>query len=322
MRLWDEIKATCMAMPGKAQFFSLLAAWLLLFHLLGNSTFGYVDTRSLLEWMWNAYNSSIHSDDHGMLIPFAVLALFWWKRALLLAVSKRPWAPGLAILAGAVTLHIVGYLVQQPRVSVIALFTGIYGLMGLTWGPAWLRASFFPFFLFIFCVPVGSLADTLTFPLRILVTKVSVGIGQGLGIDVIRDGSRIFNESRTFQYDVAPACSGIRSLVALIALSTIHGFMSFQSAWRRAVMVLAALPLAVAGNVARVSSVIIAAQLFGQEAGAKWHDYAGFVTFLVAIGLIFTLAKLLEEKDSMPSGTACPQQGGQAGENTNNTGNS
>ena len=53
-------------------------------------------------------------------------------------------------------LHIVGYVIQQPRVSVAALFLGIYGLMGLTWGPEFLRKTFFPCFLFVFCVPMSS----------------------------------------------------------------------------------------------------------------------------------------------------------------------
>lgn len=83
-------------------------------------------------------------------------------------------------------------------------------------------------------------------------------------------------------------------------------------------MVAAALPLAVAGNVARVASVIVVAQLFGQETGAKWHDYAGFVTFLVAIGLIFTLAKLLEERDSISSAMAAARLDNQAGNDREN----
>ena len=52
--------------------------------------------------------------------------------------------------------------VQEARISIMGLFTGIYGLMGLAWGLAWLRASFFPFVLFVFAVPFGSLAEPVT----------------------------------------------------------------------------------------------------------------------------------------------------------------
>ena len=84
-----------------------------------------------------------------------VLALFWWKRKQLLALPLQTWWPGLLLVAPGAGAASAGYMVQQPRISIVALFTGIYGLMGLAWGPQWLRESFFPFFLFAFCVPAG-----------------------------------------------------------------------------------------------------------------------------------------------------------------------
>ena len=63
------------------------------------------------------------------------------------------------LIAFSLVLHVIGYAAQQPRISIVALFTGIYGIMGLAWGWDWLRASFFPFFLFAFCVPLGTLAE-------------------------------------------------------------------------------------------------------------------------------------------------------------------
>src|SRR5438309_8271127 len=87
-------------LPNRAFFFILLAAWLALFHFLGNSTLGYVRTPSLLFWMYNAYRSSADhnatSDDgHGLFIPFVVLGLFWWKRKELMGLPLKAWWPGL-----------------------------------------------------------------------------------------------------------------------------------------------------------------------------------------------------------------------------------
>src|ERR1051325_7587803 len=260
-QLWPQL-------PNKGLFFGLLAAWLALFHFLGNSTFGYFDTPSLLEWLGRVYGQPNSEDSHGMLIPLAVLGLFWWKRRELMALPRAVWWPALLLLALALALHIAGYLIQQPRVSVVAMFVGIYSLIGLVWGRAWLMGSFFPFVLFVFCVPVASLSAPITFPLRLLVAKISVGISNSLlGIDVVRDGTQIMDLKRTFQYDVAPACSGIRSLVSLVALTTIYGFLTFRPWWKRGLMVIVAAPLAVLGNVVRITGVIIAAEAVGHRAG-------------------------------------------------------
>lgn len=291
----EELQDAWRQMPEKPLFFLLFAAWLLLFHFLGNSTLGYINTPSLLSWLYGAYHSPMHDDDHGIYIPFLVLGLAWWKRQEILAAPKRLWWPGLLILGAGCVLHLAGYMIQQPRVSAAAMFLGLYGLLGLVWGPAFLRAIFFPYFLFAFCVPIGSLSGSITFPLRMLVTKISVGIAQILGVDVIRDGSRIFNEARTFQYDVAPACSGIRSLIAMFLLATVNAFIFFKLWWPRLVVIGLAIPLAVADNVVRITTIILVGKAFGHEAGVSIEQNLGFVTFAVALAGLFGISWCLEK---------------------------
>lgn len=197
-----EFHRCWLALPNKGLFFGLLGAWLILFQFLGNGTFGYVDTASLMHWMHTAYNNKETGTDdaQGNLIPFAVLGLFWWKRKELLALQLGLWWPALFLLAGALLLHTMGYLVQQPRISIVSFFVGIYALMGLAWGSGWIRRSLFPYGLFIFCMPFGSLSEPISFPLRIFVTKVVAVITPLLGIDVVRDGTQLFNASRTYQF--------------------------------------------------------------------------------------------------------------------------
>src|SRR5580765_687271 len=176
----DEVRAFWRQIPEKGLFFPLLLAWLALFQFLGNSTFGYEDTPSLFRMMFIYYTkkNDFSDDSHGTVIPLAVLGLLWWKRSELLAVKTRVWWPGLVMVAGSLLLHVLGYMIQQPRVSIVALFTGIYGLMGLAWGPQLLRASFFPFVLFVFMVPLGSLTESITFPLRLAVSNLVAFIVQ------------------------------------------------------------------------------------------------------------------------------------------------
>ena len=188
-------------LPNKGFFFLLLVPWLALFHFWGNSVFGYIYSPSLLVWMLNAYGSGDVSNDdaYGNLIPFLVIGLFWWKRKELLQLPLKIWPSALWFVALGLALHILGYVTQEPRLSIMALFAGIYGLMGLAWGPAWLRNSFFPFFLFIFSVPVGTVIEPITFPLRILVSTLVEWVAHNvLGIGVLRVGTQLFDPLGTY----------------------------------------------------------------------------------------------------------------------------
>jgi exosortase len=303
-------------LPNKGLLFVLLAAWLALFQFLGNSTLGYISTPSLLSWMWAGYVSANdeggRDDSHGKLIPFLVLALFWWKRKRLLALELQTWWPGLLMVALALVVHLLGYMVQQPRISIVALFLGIYGLMGLAWGPQWLRESFFPFVLFAFCVPLGWSAVSITFPLRLLVCRVvEVVSGYVLQIDILREGTRLFNPTGHYQYEVAAACSGIRSLFATFAVAIVYAMLGFRSWWRRGVLIASAVPLAVLGNIVRMLSIVIAAEIWGQSAGDYVHEGGPFgilslLPYVAAFVGLILLGRLLGEHPSKPIAAPAP----------------
>ena len=296
-----EFRAFWAWLPDKPLFFTLLGAWAGLFHFLGHCSFNFTDQPSLFAWMWGAWSAEALEAEHGKLVPVVVLILLWLRRNELLATPTRRWLPALAGVALALVLHVLAFTVQQPRVSMVALAGGVWCLVGLVWGPGWLRKTFFPFLLLGFCVPLEALGEGLLFQLRLLVTQLSVGIGHNLlGLDVLRDGTAIFNTARTFNYDVAPACSGIRSLTSLLAVTTIYGYVAVRAPWKRAVMMALAAPLAVAGNVARITTVIILAEAFGHKAGAAAETNLGYVTFAVAIGLMFLAGWLMREKAAPP----------------------
>ena len=301
LNFWQDAVDCWRRLPNKAFFFGLLAAWLALFQFLGNSILGYVHTPSLFLWMHSAYVAapgSASDDAHGNFIPFLVVGLFWWKRKELLASAFSMWWPGLLILAAGMVLHMLGYVVQQPALSIVALFTGIYGLMGLAWGPDWLRRCAFPFFLFAFSVPLGPRGEFITFPLRQLVSWLVAMTAHFLGIDVIRMGTQLFDSTGTYQYEVAAACSGLRSLIAIFLLATIYGFITFRSPWKRLLLMASAFPLAVLGNFARLLFIIMAAELGGQEAGNYIHESSIFslIPYLPAIIGLLVMGRLMEKR--------------------------
>lgn len=252
--------------------------WFLLFHFLGNSTFGYTDTNSLFGWLDYDYGMKA-GDEHGYLVPIAFLALLYMERDRLRAIPRKPnWLPIILLIAG-VVIHLLGYRVQQVRISVIGFFIGWYGIIGLTCGLQLMRAIFFPYVLFVFCFPLGTLADTISFPLRLMATTITATVSHILGVDVVQVGTMLFNKAKGYEYEVAAACSGLRSLIATLFLSTIYAFLTFKDVktwqgltWRRIVLILSAFPLAVAANVFRLMMIIFAAEIWGQKGGAYVHD--------------------------------------------------
>ena len=264
-------------LPNKGFFLALLAGWLAIFQFLGNSALGYIRTPSLFEWMWTVYSSKttdgVYEEAHGKLIPLVVLGLLWWKRKQLLAANLRLWWPSLLLVGFGLLLHMVGFAAEQSRISILGLFTGIYGLMGLAWGPAWLRRSFFPFFLLGFCVPLSSVLQPVTFTLQVLVTRAVTFISNTFfGVGIIRHGTELIEPGGQWRYGVAAPCSGIHSLIATSAIALIYGMLTFRSWWRVGLMVFSAVPLAVAGNILRMMSIIFAAELGGQEWGNTVHE--------------------------------------------------
>lgn len=294
---WQDTVECWHRLPNKAFFFGLLAAWLALFQFYGNSIRGYLHTASLFSVLNTAYNDPNADDSHGPLIPILVVVLYWLKRKELLALPLRIWWPGGLIVLSALLLHIFGFWIQQQFVAIAALFIGLWGLMGLAWGPAWLRKNFFPFWLFIFSVPLGQHAQLITFPLQQLVSWSTEQCAHILGVDVIRVGTQLYDPSGKYGYEVAAACSGIRSLVAIFLLATVYGFVAFKSPWKRALFMVLAAPFSVLGNLLRMLMIILVASIWGQSAGNFVHEnfFTSLLPYVPAIVGFLLIGRWLEK---------------------------
>jgi len=275
---WQDTVDCWQRLPNKVLFFTLFAAWVLLFQFWGNSIFSYVHTPSLFAWLHFLYTVGGENNDssYGELIPFLVVGLFWWKRKELLALPLQAWWPGLLLLAAALALHLCGFLVQQPILSILALFAGIYALTGLAWGRAWLRHSMYPYFLFVFSIPMAAQLNFILFPLRLLVTWLVEMVSHLVGIGVLRQGTQLMDPSGAYGYDVAAACGGMRSLIAVFLLATVVAFGLLRSPVNRIILMTFAAPLAVLGNMLRLLAIIFAAEMGGQEWGNYVHEGGPF----------------------------------------------
>jgi exosortase len=226
------------------------------------------------------------------LAPFL---LFWQVAALWSGIREYmddPDPRGVAVVAVAMMVYYFGVKAMQPRIVVFSLVVLLYGLALALAGRGSFRVLFFPITFLLLMIPLNFLDERVGFPLQQLMARSSTGILNLLGIETTRIGTGIY--SRVFHFDVAAPCSGIRSLMALTTVTAAYAYVTQQVQWKRWVLFLSAMPLAVLGNIARVTSIALVAEVYGQEvAGKAYHDYSGFIVFAVAISTMVIIGLML-----------------------------
>ncbi len=279
------------------------------FQFFGNSTRGYVDTSSLFYWWGFQWINPLSETQHGGLILGLSAWLFWrnLKAAKIEGPDANGMAPGfslssrdlrlaLAAMIGALVLHLAGYAVQQARVSIAALLLFTWGALRLAGGRRWSGAAAFPLAFMIFAVPVNFL-DTTGFYLRLWVTGAGAALAHAAGIGVVRNGTQLFAPDGRYRYDVAAACSGVRSLMAMLALSLLAGYLNLRAWWLRGAVLALALPAVFLGNILRIAAIIFAAQAGGQAWGNGAHTMMDYAIFIVVLALVLAAVAQLRRFD-------------------------
>jgi exosortase len=115
------------------------------------------------------------------------------------------------------------------------------------------------------------------------------------GLEVYQQGTGIYSKMRLFKpLDVADPCSGIRSLVALMALTALYGYVTMNKTWKKWTLFSSSIPLAVIGNLARITTIAFVAQGFGSDLAMHiYHDYSGYIVFSLAILCMIGLGALM-----------------------------
>jgi EpsI family protein len=270
--------------------FACAAVGFVLFQAWGNATRGYIRTDSLFHWWFFQWVNPESETEHAWLILGLSLFLLWRNlRRWPTEAGPATLGAGLA-MGGGLLLHAVGYVAQQPRLSIVALLVFGWGVAALAGGRRWARAAAFPIGFMVFAIPVNAL-DTVGFWLRLWVVDAGSAIAHAAGIGVLRSGTQLLSPDGRYRYDVVAACSGIRSLMALTALSLFIGYLWLRPAWLRAAVLLLSLPLVYLGNVLRIASIIAAAQWGGQAWGDRLHAIMGFGVFVVVVGGVVAIAE-------------------------------
>ncbi len=265
------------------------------FQWFGNANHGYIDTSSLFYWWGFQWINPDSDTEHGWLILGLSAWLFWKNLRKARSVEPRaesqvavdrarssPWPVASAMVAS-LALHALGFAAQQARLSILALLIYVWGVLRMAGGRRWGAAAAFPLMFMLFAIPIGVL-DSIGFWLRVWVVNASAIIAHAFGIGVLQSGTQLVAPDGAYNYDVAAACSGIRSLTAMAALSLLAGYLNFESSVRRGLVLLLCFPLVYFGNVARIVSIVVAAQLGGPKWGDTAHAVMGYGVFAIVLG--------------------------------------
>ena len=269
----------------------VVGALFFLFHLHGNSQEIATARHSLFRWLDTRWTGDYA---YGAFLPLASLAVLWMRRRELAAARRQTDWRGAPLVLLALALHWMGVLAQQPRISAVGFILLAWSIPFLLYGWDLARWLLFPCGYLFLAIPLNFIED-MTAPLRLFATVVSAAVLNGFGLEVQRVGAGLFSGAgNSFAFNVAPECSGLRSLLAMTALRGFSAWYSQKTPAKKWTLFLCSVPVAIVANVCRVILVVVVAAFLGQETAMDlWHDYSGYPIFLIGIVLMLSIDRLL-----------------------------
>ena len=230
------------------------------------------------------WNSSTYN--HVVLVPPILGWLVWQRRGQLAQLVPSPWWPGLILFTAALFLWVLGsfagFDLARQAGAVAMLGATVLALLGPRIG--WALA--FPLGYMAFLVPFG---DELIPPLQTITAKLTIALVHLSGIPAAIDG--VFIDTPAGLFEVAEACSGIKFLIAMVALGVLISHLCFASAWRRAGFMVLAVVVPILANGVRAWGTIYAAQTMGVAwAGGFDHIVYGWIFFALVIAAVLAAA--------------------------------
>src|SRR3984893_1045670 len=219
--------------------------------------------------------------EHGLLVIPAAAYMVWTQRRELGTIASRSSAWGVAFLIWGALQAVLGVVAQWIWVSRTAFLISLVGCIVLVFGFKTLRALTYPLSTLILMIaPPTFVFERLTLSLQLLASSLGATCLEGLGYSVLREGNIL--EMVGIKLSVEEACSGIRSLLAIIFMCVLYNFF-FVAGRRMKTLILAmAIPIAIIGNAGRIVASGIAGQYNRAWVGGATHEAFGYVSVLIA----------------------------------------
>lgn len=238
----------------------------------------------VVSWLNNDYYS------HGFLIPLISGYIVYNMREDLKNTEKKQTQEGLFVFVGGIIMYGIGSLNTIRFISGLSLIITIFGLVLYLYGWKFTNKIRFPLLFLIFMVPLP-IIDIVAPPAQTIAASGSFNIAKLVGIPIQRVGNQLMLPTGT--YEVAIECSGLNSLISLLSLGTIYAFILEGGLLMRLTIFFSAVPIAMAGNVLRITSVLIVGYKYGTDvAEGYFHQFSSLVLFSVALIGLFAVGRI------------------------------
>ena len=237
-------------------------------------------------WASNPYYT------HGFLIPLIAALLAWrqWRHLKNEPRQGENWI-GLAIAAGSVAVIVWAMRWHNYVVASLAMVALLIGIILFLEGWPRLRRWLFPLLFLALMVPLPFI-DLASPWLESFTARWATALAQFFGISAVQSGGEIALPGTTIS--VGAPCSGLRSLVTMITVGVAWVYLVEGKLVAKLIMLAAIVPLVALSNILRIALLLVVATFFGQEVALSYyHDWSGLVLFLLALGLLLILGKVL-----------------------------
>lgn len=219
--------------------------------------------------------------EHGILVLPAAAYMAWAKKDKLEALPRQPSAWGLGLMLWGALQAFLGIVAQWVWIGRTAFLISLVGYIVVTFGWRMVKELIYPLCTLILMIaPPTFVFERLTLSLQLLASRLGESSLEALGYSVLRQGNVL--EMVGIKLSVEEACSGIRSLVAIIFMCVLYNYF-FVEGWRMKALILAmATPIAILGNAIRIVATGIASQYNPALVQGAAHEAFGYVSVAAA----------------------------------------
>jgi len=235
----------------------------------------------VLQW-WNDADYG-----HGFFVPLFSGYVLWRERQRWTKTEINPSNFVFLVMLGAIALLLLGSLGAEFFTSRFSLLVLLAGMVLFLAGWKMLRAVSFPLGYLMWMIPIPVIIyNQITFPMQLIASRLATAWLELAQVPVLRDGNILIMSN--YSLEVVEACSGIRSLMTLMALAVAYGYLVSPRRWVRYVLAALMVPIAILTNAVRIMGAAILARHFGPAAAEGFlHEFSGWAIFLVALLLMF-----------------------------------